>query len=1668
MANDHTPDSLAWLRTELKATLVDAREALEQFTGDVNNSAALVTCKALMTTVRGVLRVVESDGAVMLAGEMLRILNAFEKKRVPHPHDGLESLSRSMMQLPIYLDRIIKTQRDIPLVVLPLVNDLRAARGATLMSEDTVFVLNVAGVAAEAAVAKPKAKNTRPIGDIAKRLRPSFQASLLGIVKAEKIDSNLSTMAKVTDSMRASATQASVYQLFWVARALIEALLEEGVPLTAAVKRLLGQLDMHVKTAADNGEVALSSNPPTDLLNSMLYYVGRSQSKGKFVGAVRQSFSLDGALPEASEIAAERASLSGPSDELLQTVGKAILLDLGYVKDELDLYVRGGQRDIGQLQPQLTTLTRLANTLSLLGFADLRSNVFAYHNQLSQMIEQASVPSEMELMTLAAGLLKVERHMNEQLKSWSLPSAAETSAEQRQQQHVLEQVQHSVIRECLQELSAVETGISDALTSNGGRYELDLAPRRLYLIRAALRLMQKDEAADFVSRLAKFIDAYVVRGSAELPSHDLDKLADAIVWLEAYLHRWRLLGREQNHCIERGSATLLELNEVYGSPTATLARLEIEDEGAGRSATMTVESAANDAVVVSPVEAPASIEADWSAPIVKAEDITPDTIELFIEEAKDACETLPSLVNDWALSPNDHQLLGDLRRIFHTLKGSGRVVGALPLSEFSLRVEDLLNRLLVHTVMPDSNIIAAIRQAPGVLQSLVEQIETGSPLHEDIEVYISQLQGLAREQTQLVSTVDVKVDKQTELTSEPAPDHTLYEIFCNEASQHLQVLQAFVKSHPSSVDGASISNELERALHTLRGSATMARITPVATIVEPLHRFVQKKHRQKDLLVKKEIKLLTQATAWLQKVVTVDALLKLKKAPTALSKKIDALAVVSKVEVAAENAAKKVAKVSDEEAEQKEMRLIFADEAHDLLDQVDRVIHGRALKELRSEDWEQLKRMLHTLKGGARMVEAAAMADFAHALETLSERSRTNVGFSEVNQSLLQRGFDEVHELSRQLRDHNHLQSDSELLQQLRQAGDIEAVESARTKESEASTTPTPKAAEPVVSTEDIEEVSEQALQAAAETRVLPDMLAEISAELETVARSVSTTDEQPSADAVATKDSESADIARIERSFLDDLLREAGEVSVVRGRLEQHVEQMGGNLKELSRTVIRLREQLRAMEMEVEVNVSSRMPLTPTSETKSANDNGFDPLEMDRYSKIQQLSRGLTESVSDLANLQEILEQSVHQAENLLVEQSRVTASMQDELIQARMVPVSQYVARLERVVRLTAHEHSKEVRLAVEGAEEEIDSQVLKRMLAPLEHMLRNAVVHGIEAPSQRTRAGKNVEGQIQIRLRRERTEIIIQVIDDGAGLPAEKIIKQAKAQGRIAAEVSLTEQEAYQLVLEPGFSTVDKLTYAAGRGVGMDVVASEVKQLGGRIEIQSTAGEGAEFTLYLPASLAVTQALLVRIGEETYALPLPAVGGIHRETQSILKQEFDSDKPEYSYGGKQYRLVHLGDWLSCPSPMWTSVERQTMVLVFLELRDQSVAVVVDELLGNREIVVKPLSLQLANIGGLAGATILGNGRPALVLDVNSLLIKPLSAPQVFAAPREEVDERPLILVVDDSITVRRVTQRLLERHDMRVITAKDGIDAITLLREQVPDLMLLDIEMPRMDGY
>jgi len=1689
---DISSQTLHIVAKELSVTLNDARASLEAYADRPDQRLLLEKCADQLHAAHGVLRLVEVYGAALLAEEMEHVTRYLlssgndQKRQV----DGLDALMRAMVQLPTYLERVLSGGRDLALVLLPLLNDLRSVRGSPLLSEGTLLLLNLKSDQNAAPQSLTQGEQSISVAQWARRLRPRFQIGLLGYIRGERTVQNLEILAKVTEKLEQVATTQPVFQLWWVVGAILEAVRANGLEGSATLKRLLGQADRQIKALYELGEARYCEDPPLDLLNNLLYYVARATTSGGRISAVRASFKLSELLPVDDTIEQERESLSAPSVKLMRTVAAAIKEDLSKVKDVLDIFVRRGGGQSAELLPQLDLLKKISDTLGVLGLGELRQRVQDEIQALSQIIQDGKPPSEESLVKVAGVLLSVEDSLDDQLVRLILPQAAGSAADvPLDQDNEFRQVSEAVLRECIVNLARIKEAVSAAVQKPNefSAQGLDNVPQLLRGITAGLLMLGKGRAVELMDAIGKQVRMLIEPGAPPPEPIRLERVADAIVSIEYYMETlqsgrtdpWYMLDNAET-CLK----TLADDDALSRVPNLNLTSSEAAKtlkldpaETIAMERTKRAHAATNPLVVVPEPEA-----------------VDPQFVELFIEEAREEIASVQKTFPLWDQNPMDLEALSSMRRSFHTLKGSGRMVGARAIAEFAWSIENLLNRIIDKTLSRTPGMMALLRNSVAALPQLVEQLETGRPVNTPIEALMTRAFAYADGRDPEQAKVNIAPEDRTgsdassattswagaaaaatTAAQKPSMDAALHDIYAKETTSHLTEIRDYLRKRTGQPAPHELPESVYRAIHTLSGSSKMAEARHGIRITEPLNHVMRKVFDSGHGLSDAGLATLEQSVRAIENVLShidestgffsdqpallarfrdleaeVDATIASAARDTSASAMVPALAA---------------APAPVEEFDH-EIANIYSEEATELLEaaQGSLTVWNKDRKD--KQPVAELQRQLHTLKGGARMAGVTAMGDLSHELETLVlQIDNGAVAGDEHAHAVMQASLDELSRM-RDLVSRGTLPGDArDLIAQIRglanpahaSAAGAAAPAGASVVPAAAPAPSAPATAAPTAAAA-AQPAAARAPVAAPAREVAPEASPEPAALEDASSLELSSAPVLPGREAPPV---ERVEMARVDADLLDTMLNNAGEVSIFRARLDQQVNSIDFNLAELARTVTRLKEQLRGLEIETEAQVLHRH-----QDIEPRRDD-FDPLELDRYSALQQFSRALAETSSDVASIQGLLETLTREAQSLLTQQARVITELQNSLMRTRMVPFQRHVQRLTRLVRQAANDTGKRAELAVQGAAAELDRQMLERMVAPLEHMLRNSVVHGIEPPDRRAQLGKPDVGRISISLERDGAEIVIVVADDGAGINVKLIREKAIALGLIDAHAKLTDEEAVQLILEPGFSTAGHVTQAAGRGVGMDVVATEVKKLGGGLFIDSTYGKGSRFTIRLPFTLAISQALIVRVAEETYALPLATVEGVVRLPRNIVARHLGKDAPLFEYGGQKYRFQHLGSFVGLGATRLPDSD-VSMSVVLIRAGEHSTALVTDELVGSREIVVKSLGPQISAIRGIAGATILGDGRIVLILDMGSLVRSDWRARPTETVVLDQRDRRTFALVVDDSITVRRVTQRLLERNGMRVLTAKDGVDAVSLLQENLPDIILLDIEMPRMDGY
>ncbi len=2310
MADHHDYQALEWVRGEIEETLKQAQQALEAFVANPDDSTRMRFCLTHLHQVSGTLQMVEFFGAALLAEEMENLAQALLNQKVPQVADAQEVLMRAILQLPLYLEQIKSGGRDMPVVVMPLLNDLRAARGESLLSETALFKPDLDAGSEAAPKEKISAEALAQMPELLKKIRQLFQFALVGLIRNQDMPTNLGYLAKSLTKLEQLYSNTPMAQLWWVAAALVEGVSRNDIELGTTVKMLFGQLDRHLKDSIDSG--ADRNEPvPMDLLKNLLFYVARCKGDAPRIRKVKEAFKLEAALPSDELLDTERRRLSGPDRSAITSVVRALLDELGTVKDMLDLFMRGQKSTPADLKPAIPVLKQVADTLAVLGIGNPRRVVLEQLDVIGRIVESGALPADTVLMDVAGALLYVEASLQGIADDAGRAGGVEAADSGHISPEHVTKARAAVIEESRAGLENAKDAISDYYTSGFNPSALDVVPDILHSVRGGLLMIPLAHPAALLQSCIHYIREQLIENRIKPGWKELDTLADAITSVEYYLERLgdRLVGDEDileiaeeavaelGYPAERIAAA--DLAPTLSAPVAVVAeapaaateadfqlepeaRIESEltlvpgeDEefitfSAEDLAALEAEDAAAEAVApvtaAPATPAPAPVAAA-PQPLEEEENdlIDEEVIEIFIEEAGEVLDTINEYLPQWASDTENEDALKELRRAYHTLKGSGRMVGAKIIGELAWSVENMLNRVLDHTVAPSGSVIRIVETVTGVVPSLVKSFETRTrhtinvdalaavadalaknqtpppipsdlslpaaapapaaseaPVLVEVAAEIPEIQIPPAEEMPAVAAADLgagfaleeepalpeaefaaeavaesehepelefepefAVEEEGELEfeladefaelessitgaaeerpateaelefdlmepaeelpvleaetapdwaaegftpdmAEPEPqavveeipvaeetaplatapvveiDPVLVDIFSQEAAAHLQTIKEYLAT---AREREPLTENLLRALHTLKGSAHMAGITPIAELASPIERFIKECHLQgvpadekirlllddvvrlieqglvdlknhpsqplhgaehvlacidqmreeklkhareaqaakagrpdpalvslflaegMDLIVdagdvlrhweanpipgtqldslRQELRILARSAAaaqlsevvvlcmtleelynaaangmitpnthffqvahraheelvnmmdyiaagqpiapadaivselqalmdqapqvsaqieqaTLQQVEPEEAGLVLAEAPVsepvqhheeavtdagfaleeplfeAIGEELivseeatgaEPPAVAEELPVAAEEppAAETVVPPLYEEPVLEEFKLeepelvspafeepvlenppvfeseefvlesaedaapleeaaeldqleeeaapapaaysppsdfdpelveIFLEEAGDIMESTANQLQAWMENPDDLAQVAALQRDLHTLKGGARMSDMREIGDLAHELENLYE------GLNERRFTAVPALFDLLHQchdrlavmlekvqsglapapapdLIGKIDDFVHgrlgaapahvapedrfetapaafavaanepepVHEDSDALQALSGEGvDTEILEifleeaeeltegidntinawlaerdnpahldemkrllhtlkgGARLAglmhignlshnfetflvQAEADRVPLDDAyfarvqaeqdklfvqmdhlrkhgGELITAAEEAEVQPEPVMAAsAAPEAVEPETAAPVAPALPDnvvpiVAQPLPTEFETPdmlpaSAFHIDEPKRSSNESVKVPADLLENLVNLAGETSIIRGRIEQEMTDFTAVINDIGQTIDRARELLRRLDMETEAQILHRYQ---QAATEGAEYEDFDPLEMDRYSTLNQISRSLGETASDLMDLRDSLVDRSRDAETLLIQQGRINTELQEGLMRTRMVPFSRMVPRLRRIVRQVAQELGKQADLEIVGAEGEMDRTVLERMVPPLEHMLRNAVDHGIEMPEERVAKGKKAQGRVTIHLAREGGEVVLRLTDDGKGIALEKVKQRAIERGLMKADAPLSDKEILQFIFKPGFSTAEKVTQISGRGVGMDVVHSEIKQLGGNVKIHSAPGAGSQFTVRLPFTVSVNRALMVRVGEDLYAIPLNNIEGIVRVSPYELEAYYAPDAPKFEYAGQSYAMRYLGRYVhNIPMPNLGGLSRPLPVLL-VRGGEHAVALQVDSLVGSREIVVKSVGPQLAAVSGISGATILGDGSVVIILDLGAVIRAEqaqysrheaaVAAAATLVPVSQQVNATPLVMVVDDSVTVRKVTSRLLERNGYDVITAKDGVDAITQLQECKPDVMLLDIEMPRMDGF
>jgi chemosensory pili system protein ChpA (sensor histidine kinase/response regulator) len=1609
----------------------------------------------------------------------------------------------AIVVLPSYLDRLQAGHHDLPILLLPVINELRAAYNANIVSEATLFTpdLDVHLPELEFSEEEKEAVFDGPFQETALRMRRQWENALLRWLQQQEDTELLSPLQAVCQTMYRRLERKDLRRLWWIAAEVIGGLHDGVTDNDMHLRRLFARLNLVLKALSEGGEEAAETHSVDAVSQALLFHIAQAKSGSESVDKLRERFLLQDLVPDRDVLIRARGAVTGRNRELYKSLGAAVRDELALVKDALDLELRTGEVEPQRRSQSHEALLRLKDTLKMMGLSDSAQSIeklmTSFDASESPDLEFDRESRKSLLMEFAGELIKVESDLEEQITTLGEPLLEDQGPVYIDlPQHEQRRIRTHLLDETVTSLHHVQDGVRrhfDGDRNADFTGPMDHIAGALHLIgevNTALLALKLRNALGNIFRLA--------RTETAVDPEKLELVTDAVAAFELYLAGCRDQQRNRERFLEILKDRLDQL------PVGDMEVVKATPPPPP------------------PEEIPEKPTADQPT------QVDPELLAVFLDEYDSVAATLSERVPMWARDQANSQLLNEIRRGFHTIKGSGRMVGADEIGDFAWRIEHLLNTLLDGSIESFEEVLVVVQLSEAALSDMKNRLlQQGSELDTSaIEAIIAQADNIAgKGQPDWISLKEAlpasfskllpsRATSKPEKEIEPAKGHEepaepdLNALVVKELSENLQVMKGLIDRISRNRDTTASDDEI-RAVHMMAGTTALEPLGKESELAKAVESFLESQrqsgkafsdgamwavasslaHFETCLAVLEgdteaelagdEARQIEQLHALTEEFAALkDSHEELEEEPETVTETADETVLVSeeaevvdgeptgKIEERPDTVEDEI-EVDSEEIDT-EILTIFLEEATDILERCDSLLNTWRDNLPDLDIVRNLQREFHTFKGGARMAGVTALGTLSHTMETLLENiAGQSLPPSEAAIEVLEQSCDRLNIWTEQAARGTmpkagqilkQFEAQIEALSEVSEQPAIAAEESAadKIKEEEVKVKP---------SAEEEKQADTEAPPAKAAKATKPAKPAKVKPVVEELKEIPDVVAPMGKPDVGAGEEAIASQHIRVNADLMDSLVNSAGEISIFRSLIEQQVLQMRDHLKEFDVTTSRLREQIRKLEIETETQIHSRYQQEMPSESDE-----FDPLEMDRFSSMQHLSRSLSESVSDLLNLQELLDVAARKSEALLVQQSRVSTDLQDGLMQTRMVHFGTIAPRLRRIIRTAAGETKKKARLRLRMTDggDRLDRNVLERITAPLEHLLRNSIAHGIEMPAMRRKLKKPAEGQLSITVAAGATEFVIRVEDDGAGINLKAVHKRAIEMGLFDKKFEPSPRQLMQLILNSGFSTSKKVTALSGRGVGMDVVNSEIKQIGGSIELDSEENKGTCFTIRIPFSLAVMQAIGVMAGKHRYLIPVSSVAGVTRILPTDYQDLLKLDDPVYEFADETYSVLELEPLLGEPS---NPLGDETISMLMIKAGGQRAAFRVSELLGHREIVIKPVGPQISSVPGILGGTITGDGQVVIIIDAGPLIRQALMTGARPAPQMERVDvqqHKKLAMVVDDSITMRKVTTRVLENHDFEVVTAKDGVDATQQMQGRAPDILLLDVEMPRMDGY
>ena len=1748
------PLPLLSVKNGLDSSLAQISAELEQYFAEGwTGSAHLQLAHDELHRAVGVLQMLSLEGLAVFSRELETVLQEMLAQQQAPTSMHRDTLRGAMLALTQYLDALADGASNTALRLFYSYQELHQLRGLESAFEVDLFF-------PEFGVELPAEVLAVPLVPAAlasvKKARAQYQRALLKWLRQDNPAQSLRTMRATVQTVMACAPQDQQRAFWWIATGLLDALIHDGLPAELNANKLLARIDLQMKSMVENTQRDTEYNTTCN----MQYMLARSQPVSDTVDKIKQTYELGAYLPETQPLS------HGETAQILEQMRD----QLHEAQEILEQCVKGDADCSKRFTEKLGQIYALSEHLDrdTLQFLCKQMHNAVADTENADAIHSIRMEMAMAMLLLGSGIDRYQRlgsQFHEQARMLAQflqsgisedpdegnPLASLTALHcQLEEQEVLQ----PLANEMKANLQQIELSLNVFFSDASKRAELAPLRRLVTQVYGGLYMLALDVAQQLITPVQHAVERYI--GGANPTAAEMHGIASAVSSLENYVH-----GLSQG--LKPDTKSLEDVLKSIATDSYQ----------------------ADQKIVTQEIAVPAGIS-------VREGGEDAELLEVFLEEAHEVLETLHENLQTCQRNPHSRDALVTIRRGFHTLKGSGRMVGLTNLGEVAWAVEKALNKWLQDEKPTSLSVLELIGDAEVLFQHWVEKLRSGATALIDATALVAAAQriesGMEEElRPAAAASAEAEAEIPDIVIGGVSLSPVLFNIATDEAAGIIETLQRLVGALRKTGEPL-VTYDFVRAAHTLAGVNRSTGFTAISDLAGALEAWLQVLLDAAVPLDILQLNLLEQSINALSEMVST---LRSKQEPKARPDLITRLQIKKKqlnnppaevkqaAELTLDSVMPHVAEAPPAELTVAEIMPVNevkqADEDIDLVAYVQRVAQEQASEPLQWQSPDSLS--LDNVDKAKQPSEPESnpfsfdLSDL-HTTTELQPKASQPVASSPAADAF-SFNFDDLglspppaeavpdqqpqqHEFAPSFeiaRDVQEAGMEAESLHTMDMAAPLEVPSQQKTKASKQTEDEHAESAQDTKKRAIQDDLDEQLLPIFLEEadELYPQLTGELSAWRENtdnpdegskIARKLQrslhtlkgsarmagamrlgelthrvedcldaavaegkqdtalldelenyfdrigsaleklrrgeTAEEvaEQVASVVAPKKSATTGLAevtteiaeerresavlRVRSDIVDDLVNEAGEISVARSRMEIELSNFKGGLLDLTGSVQGLRKLVREIEMHAEGQMQARAAVAGDSAEK------FDPLEFDRFTRFQELTRFMSESVHDVQTVQQALLKNLDETSAAMSAQAKLNSVLQQSLMSIRMLPFSSTSQRLYRIVRQTGKELGKKVNLELYGTEIELDRGVLEKMTAPFEHLLRNAIVHGLENPEQRELKGKQPIGNIALTLRQEGNEVVFEFKDDGAGLDTAKLRQKGVEQGLLKADEVISNEKAMLLIFETGLSTASELTEISGRGVGMDVVLSEIKSLGGRIEVSSEPDKGASFTIYLPLTLAVMKALMVRAGNETYAIPSVMVEQVQQVKPANLVELYRNGQAEWQ--DKVYPLHYLPRLLGDQERIPDSKSYNSILL--LRSGDQRMALHLDELQGNKEVVVKNVGVQLARLPGIAGATVQANGKVVLILNPVPLaqLVTQTQRQGVEKVEALPVRHVPVIMIVDDSLTVRKITSRLLTRVGYEVVTAKDGVDALEKLVDMTPDVMLLDVEMPRMDGF